>query len=295
MPAKPKLFVGSSTEGKIAVQALQQILGNEVTVVPWFEADEFKNGSFSTLDLLMTAVDKYDFAAFLLTPDDAITSRGKSTKGPRDNVIFEFGLFLGWLGQERTFAFLQERQTHSEEPYKVPSDLAGINIQRFNMSADRDELRSSLRGAADVILNGITNTPNWWSLDLDLIRSWGIALKTEDFHVTLGEAALNRHRSKFVGKSFVVVIRKSDRSIPAETDKRISVSKPRLYSALDRDIEISVKSKTIIGGAHEGDVIEGHVFSIHSSSKTTKFGTMTELIDAGGRLLKSVGKTVPHR
>ena len=38
----------------------------------------------------------------VLTPDDWMSSRDVAAFGPRDNVIFELGLFMGHLGRSRT-------------------------------------------------------------------------------------------------------------------------------------------------------------------------------------------------
>ncbi len=44
---------------------------------------------------------------------------------PRDNVIFELGLFMGTLGRSRTFLLQQAGQL------KIPSDLAGVTTATF--------------------------------------------------------------------------------------------------------------------------------------------------------------------
>lgn len=56
------------------------------------------------IENLMKAVARFDFAILVLTPDDIVQSRSKELAGPRDNVIFELGLFMGNLGAiERSF------------------------------------------------------------------------------------------------------------------------------------------------------------------------------------------------
>ena len=58
---------------------------------------------------------------FILTPDDKVHSRDADQDAPRDNVIFEMGLFISRLGRNRTF-MLRE---HGSD-LKIPSDLIGI-------------------------------------------------------------------------------------------------------------------------------------------------------------------------
>ena len=47
----------------------------------------------------MNALDQFDFAVMILSPDDMTESRDQSYASPRDNVLFELGLFMGRLGR----------------------------------------------------------------------------------------------------------------------------------------------------------------------------------------------------
>ena len=58
----------------------------------------------------------------MLGPDDRVISRGQETDVPRDNVIFELGLFMGALKRERTFLVLPRGLN-----IKVPTDILGLN------------------------------------------------------------------------------------------------------------------------------------------------------------------------
>ena len=58
--------------------------------------------SKGSLQGLVEQVLKFDFAVLIMTPDDLTEKRGVSEMSPRDNVIFELGLFMGALGPART-------------------------------------------------------------------------------------------------------------------------------------------------------------------------------------------------
>ena len=62
-----------------------------------------------------------DFAAFVVSPDDLVLSRAADQLAPRDNIVFELGLFMGRLDPKRVFLILE----HNGD-VKIPSDLLGI-------------------------------------------------------------------------------------------------------------------------------------------------------------------------
>jgi len=64
---------------------------------------------------------RLDAAIMLLTADDVVQHRGDTYAVPRDNVVFEIGLFMGILGPDRTLLV----QPAGLE-LKLPSDLEGI-------------------------------------------------------------------------------------------------------------------------------------------------------------------------
>lgn len=127
---KLRIFIGSSSEAKaIAIQLSEEIeksINAEVTC--WFDEGVFEVNT-STLSSLLNGRLLYDYALLLATRDDLTTSRKKQNSTPRDNVIFEFGLFLGALGENRTL-LLQENGA------KIPTDLNGITVPRFNLIPD---------------------------------------------------------------------------------------------------------------------------------------------------------------
>jgi predicted nucleotide-binding protein len=55
------------------------------------------------LDGLVRKAKTVDFAILVLSPDDHVESRNAESQAPRDNVVFELGLFIGALGKDRTY------------------------------------------------------------------------------------------------------------------------------------------------------------------------------------------------
>jgi hypothetical protein len=122
---KDTLFIGSSSEGLSTAQAIKKKFDAEMDVTLWNEGVFKMNASY--LESLLRASNSFDFAILVFTPDDLVTSRSQTQSVPRDNVIFEHGLFLGRLGPNRAFIVC-------EETTKVLSDYAGITIATYRKS-----------------------------------------------------------------------------------------------------------------------------------------------------------------
>jgi parallel beta-helix repeat protein len=138
VPEIPSIFLGSSQEQRASIEKLADALGDvgDVAVVPWYES--FKAG-FGTLEELVKRIEEVDFAAFFLVPDDLLTMRGESRRVPRDNIVFELGLFMGALNRERTFALVDERR-----PVDLFADFYGVTQVRY-ASDDMSLLAQRLR------------------------------------------------------------------------------------------------------------------------------------------------------
>src|SRR5437763_164844 len=105
--AKPALFIGSSSEALDFAKAVREALEDVAEVTLWNE-DFFQPGK-TFIERLVEAVVQFDFALLLLTGDDLVQSRTTEAFGPRDNILFELGLFMGRLGRARTFVLHQRR------------------------------------------------------------------------------------------------------------------------------------------------------------------------------------------
>jgi hypothetical protein len=122
--SRPALFVGSSTEGLRVAEAVQVGLDETCEVELWTQG-VFGLGQ-GTLESLVLALPRFDFAVLVLTADDLTISRGTQKLAARDNVLFELGLFIGSLGRERTF-ILYDRT----DPPVLPSDFSGVTVATF--------------------------------------------------------------------------------------------------------------------------------------------------------------------
>ena len=120
--SQPLVFIASSTEGLPEAQALQAglqlALGASAEIRLW--TTEF--GLSSTyVEALEAVAAEADFAIGVISGDDRVVSRARQQRAPRDNVIFELGLFIGALGRPRCFMVHRKGQD-----LKLPSDLLAV-------------------------------------------------------------------------------------------------------------------------------------------------------------------------
>ena len=80
---------------------------------------------------LAQQVSEADFAVLVLGPDDRVISREKESDAPRDNVVFELGLFMGNLGRQRTYLVVPRGHD-----IKIPTDLLGLTPIQYKPGSD---------------------------------------------------------------------------------------------------------------------------------------------------------------
>lgn len=115
----PVLFIGSYREALSVAKAIRNALRSNVKVNLWSESVFY--ASQVNIESLETQIPQLDFAALVLSADDKVISRGTRSDAPRDNIIFELGLFMGALERHRTF-LVKPRGFD----VKIPTDLLGI-------------------------------------------------------------------------------------------------------------------------------------------------------------------------
>lgn len=121
----PILFVGSSRESLPIVEALLAGWKSAPFIVRPWTGGVFSPSQFP-IDDLTKQLDACDYAALVLGPDDEILSRGIASSAPRDNVLFELGLFMGAITRSRTFFIVPV-----DVDVKIPTDILGLNPLRF--------------------------------------------------------------------------------------------------------------------------------------------------------------------
>ena len=171
---KPRIFLGSSGKQAKLLQALTRGLEDVAHVEPW--TTSFNPGT-TTLERLLELTREVDFAAFVFAQDDwtsntppASESSAPGQAAPRDNVVFEAGLFGGVLGMRRTFIL------HANGA-KLPSDLLGLTSVRYEATTPtavkviNAKLRKAIENEGSIArIEGL-----WWQFSLTTVISVSVA------------------------------------------------------------------------------------------------------------------------
>ena len=163
---KPRIFLGSSGKQAKLLEALTSGLEDVAHVEPWTTV--FNPGT-TTLGRLLELTREVDFAAFVFAQDDwtsnspsAETAAAPGQASPRDNVVFEAGLFGGVLGMRRTFIL------HARDS-KLPTDLLGLTCVRYDGSTDDGVMKvvcEKLRHAIENEGHLARIEGMWWQFSL---------------------------------------------------------------------------------------------------------------------------------
>ena len=124
---RKKIFIVHGRE-KLPALELARIIDNRYPIKTIFLEEEAHGG-----DTLLEKLEKnsdVDFAFITLTPDDVGALKGEILKERgRQNVIFEWGLFLGKIKRKNICILVKGN-------VEIPSDLQGIGYHRF-----KDEIK----------------------------------------------------------------------------------------------------------------------------------------------------------
>jgi hypothetical protein len=154
---KKRIFIGSSSEELSLAESAKKILEPEFEVTIWndsvWDTSVFKINNNFLNDLLRASL-QFDFGLLIGTTDDEVKYREDSVMQPRDNVLFELGLFIGRLGLSKcTFVIDKE--------LKVLSDITGISLARFEKS-NIPSFISAINQVSELFRNQIDSDINFF-------------------------------------------------------------------------------------------------------------------------------------
>lgn len=135
--AQCRVFVASSSESREVARAIQAELYEDAAVIVW-DQDQTPL-SASVWEALQDEASRADFAVFVLAPDDESIIRSERRRVVRDNVVFEFGLFVGRLGGHRCFGLKP-----AGVDIHLPSDLAGLTLGEYRAGLLETEARAAV-------------------------------------------------------------------------------------------------------------------------------------------------------
>lgn len=119
-----RLFVGSSAEGRATAELFAAGLSDIADVTIW------RQGVFTPpladADGVLDATRQFDFAAFVMTPEEVSRKQGASRGATGDAIALQLGVFLGALGRQRTFIVCS-----TETMIELPSDLRGVTLATY--------------------------------------------------------------------------------------------------------------------------------------------------------------------
>jgi len=162
-----RIFIGSSSENRHVVNKISTIISaiqpvGDLCVItrPWYANNVFTLGDVA-IESVEREINNTDLAIFIFADDDELLFRHNTYMCPRDNVVFEAGLFMGKLGRKKVFLLTPVNGTVVNGlPFKHLSDLAGLTV----IEADLRDLPGGLsREVAlkiqDAIIEVMKNDP----------------------------------------------------------------------------------------------------------------------------------------
>jgi hypothetical protein len=115
-----KVFIGSSSEAKDEMREVARWIEDQGhQALLWDEPGVFMPGEYLFTKLRVISQKLVDAAVLIFSEDDKVWFRDDMTTQPRDNILLEYGLFAGQLGEQRAIVCKKGNP-------KQPVDLRGI-------------------------------------------------------------------------------------------------------------------------------------------------------------------------
>lgn len=141
-----RVFIICSVEALPIARAIESDFEHDKFFVKIWTQGVFRASQYP-IESLEEQLDESDFAIAIAQPDDQVATRGATEGVPRDNVIFELGLFVGRLGRMRSF-LLEPRG----DEVRLPSDLVGLTTIGYRSASDKD-ISASVGPACNQLRN----------------------------------------------------------------------------------------------------------------------------------------------
>lgn len=249
---KPRIFIGSSGEGLKIAERIKRYFSPDYECFLWTD-DVFKNNE-SFLETLVKSASLFDFGFMVFSADDEAFVRNENFETPRDNILFEYGLFLGRVGLDRAFVI-------AENTVKIPTDMLGITQTRYEV----EENKSGEKEATDSLEIGLEKLKkqideNLHLGHLGLLPSTVVAISYfEGFVKLAAEWIMN--------------------SIPSIELEGKSYEKCILYIKVPETLDTDIKKSATLfykkQGLHETEITTGHRnYPIHFEAKDNTNNTL---------------------
>jgi predicted nucleotide-binding protein len=143
--AVPLIFIACASESLPIAEAIKAYFADREVILEIWTDNVFKP-SMGTMESLEAKLTSADFTIAIFSADDRVESRGTEKFAPRDNTVFELGLFAGAIGRKRSFFAVPKNSVD----VKIPSDLAGITSLRFSPPTEESD-RPDVLEACELI------------------------------------------------------------------------------------------------------------------------------------------------
>lgn len=261
---KTSVFIASSVESLDIAKSVQENLEYSTYATIWSQA--FFELSRSAIDSLVDKLNNFDFSIFIFSPDDVSIIREKEHLVIRDNVIFELGLFIGYLGKERCFIIQPRNQS-----IHIPTDILAITSASYD--ENHPNLTASLGPACSKIEKRINELSFFHSRDrIQQLMGEGIH---DSLYSLSGEIPISNGRGKlkFSPEKWTVSDLKQN---PAAEYQLIHFS--HNAHAIVITESLSLKLEVVISLAMKNILVSGsEVNKLYRNNVTVKNGKAAEL------------------
>ena len=237
-PRPHHIFVGSSTEANaLSIQLADQLDdAPNARVSHWLSSCQPGDVVIERLEEIAHSC---DYAVFVATSEDALLRRGEAHRVTRDNVVLEFGLFVGSIGRKRTILVIPDDSSTS-----LPSDLQGVAVEYWRTKRRSDPV-AAMRPVAERLSRKFGQSPHRGGLrsqfiDLAVASAPGNSV-TERLASARQEVHLSGNDCKFVIES-----RTSDLRAALNRGVRVKVlcADPEIVSVAEMLAAVDQRFKT---------------------------------------------------